>query len=120
MRRTGCLACLIGVLIAGACRDGVGPASVRACADTTTTLTPAETTITVGQHFVAKAQSFTCHGAQPIDDEFSWATRNGEVAVIHQTTKVVDAIGPGTTLLEAVPFRSPQRGLFITVRVTRP
>jgi hypothetical protein len=116
MRFAARLVGLTGLLVAAACRDSV-VAGLRACADTTTVVTPADTTVAVGQHFVAKAQSYTCGKSQPIDDDFSWATLNGDIAVVHQTTKVVDAVAPGTTRINAVPFRSPQIGVMtVTVR----
>ena len=95
------------------CGASGGAAPARACADTVTVVTPANTTIVVGQSFIAKAEVFTCATTQRIEDSFSWSTRNGDVAVIHEQTKIVVGTGPGTTYIDVSPFHNPHAGMMM-------
>ncbi|HEY4219408.1 MAG TPA: Ig-like domain-containing protein [Gemmatimonadaceae bacterium] len=105
----------VSFLLVTACTSSKST-SLIACADTVTVVMPADTSVAVGASFVVSATEYTCQQRQRIDESFDWSTRNSDVAVVDQTTRVVTARGAGTTTITASPFTSSHEGsLTITV-----
>jgi len=104
------------IIVAAACR-GETIAAEKVCQDTNTVMFPAETTIAVGNQFVANAQVMMCSGMQRIQDDFVWYSQSGDVVVVHEDTRLVQGLARGVGIIHAAPFHSSHIGnMTVTVR----
>ena len=99
------------IVFAARCPSGVVcPADLRA------TFTPADTTIAVGQNFIARVDLKGCGGTQTLVDEITWTTQNSAVASAQQTTGFVTGVSAGATqILATGRTYGPLGGIHVTV-----
>lgn len=80
-------------------------------------LAPRDTTIAVGESFLATVALSSCGGREHVTDTFTWTTRDPAVAEVDPTTGRVTGRAPGTTAVEVSGAHYGRLGaLGVTVR----
>lgn len=78
---------------------------------------PADTTISVGESFVASVALSSCGGGLRLQDAFTWEPRTAGFVHVQAATGRITAIAPGETWVAAVGQRYGRVGEFkVTVR----
>jgi len=113
--RSALLATAFVAALSGACAS---EAPLQACTDELRVhFTPADTTIVVGDGFVASVQLATCGGAVALVDAFTWHSLDPSVAIVDSLTGQVIGGSAGETRVIATGERFGSiGGLRLSVR----
>jgi len=97
---------LVGILTLGGMGCGSSAVTTVCTLELRGVFSPADTTISVGQHFPASLTILTCGGGAVVRDTVTWKSVDSSVVTVDALTGVVTAVGVGRASLLAMTHSS--------------